>query len=165
MKIRNNIESNKDLKMNMKQKVEKMNLKWEVVALGNSINKNYHNWLSCVTDKKDYCTESDKFGSGFGIFSGSKYFRIEACKKSNCNSIIDQENSKMYKTAYKEKSVWGYIVKKHSGTQRRGDILNRNYKVVGNVLDGELANLGMPNSQYPNFQDCWAGATDWNALV
>ena len=50
MKIRNNIKSNKDLKMNMKQKVEKMNLNWEAIGLANSINKNYHNWLSCVTD-------------------------------------------------------------------------------------------------------------------
>ena len=61
MKIRNNIKSNKDLKMNMKQKVEKMNLKWEVIGLANSINKNYHNWLSCVTEKSEYSKESDNF--------------------------------------------------------------------------------------------------------
>ena len=158
MKIRNNIKSNKDLKMNMKQKVEKMNLNWEVIGLSNSINKNYHSWLSCVTDKKDYCTESDKFGHGFAVFHGSKYFRISLVPG---NSIIDQKNSKLYKTAHKDNHVWGYVVKKHSGTQRRGDILNRNYKVVGNILDGNTSNLGMPTSHYPNYTDCWAGAEIW----
>ena len=158
MKIRNNIKSNKDLKMNMKQKVEKMNLNWEVIGLSNSINKNYHSWLSCVTDKKDYCVESDLFGHGFGVSHGSKYFRISLVYG---NSIIDQKNSKMYKTVHKYNHVWGYIVKKDSENHKRGDILNRNYKVVGNVLDGNTANLGMPNSHYPNYTDCWAGANIW----
>ena len=72
MKIRNNIKSNKDLKMKIKNLVQKQ-LKWEVVGLANAVNKNYHGWLSCVTDKKEYCVESDKFGHGFGVFSGPKY--------------------------------------------------------------------------------------------
>ena len=158
MKIRNNIKSNKDLKMNMKQKVEKMNLNWEVIGLSNSINKNYHSWLSCVTDKKDYCVESDLFGHGFGVSHGSKYFRISLVYG---NSIIDQKNSKMYKTVHKYNHVWGFVAKKTTENHKRGDILNRNYKVVGNVLDGNTANLGMPNSHYPNYTETWAGAHCW----
>ena len=53
------------------------------------------------------------------------------------------------------------LQRKHSGTHRRGDILTKNYKVVGNILDGNTANLGMPNSHYPNYTDCWAGAEIW----
>ena len=147
--------------MNMKQKVEKMNLNWEVIGLANAINKNYHGWLSCVTDNKEYCVESDKFGHGFGVFSGSKYFRIEASGKSGCHSIIDQKNSKLYVTAYKAKHVWGYVAKKNTENHNRGDILTKNYKVVGNILDGNTANLGQPNSHYPNYTDCWAGAEIW----
>ena len=144
--------------MNMKQKVEKMNLNWEAIGLSNSINKNYHNWLQCVTDKKDYCTESDKFGHGFGVFSGPRYFRISLVSG---NSIIDQKNSKLYKTAHKDNHVWGYIVKKDSENHKRGDILTNNYKVVGNVLTGHRANLGMPNSHYPNYTVCWSHNEIW----
>ena len=161
MKIRNKVNLNKDLKMNMKNKVEKMNLKWEVIGLSNAINKNYHGWLGCVTDTKEYCIESRNFGHGFGVFVGSKYFRIEASQKSGCNSIIDQKNSKMYKTAHKDKHVWGFVVKNDTETFKRGDILTRNYEKVGNVLDGNTANLGQPNSHYPNYTDCWAGADIW----
>jgi hypothetical protein len=117
--------------------------------------------LSCVTDKKEYCVESDNFGHGFGVFSGSKYYRIEASGKSGCHSIIDQKNSKLYVTAYKAKHIWGYVAKNDSENHKRGDLLTKNYKVVGNVLTGEFANNGMPNSHYPNFQDCWAGAECW----
>ena len=158
MKIRNNIKSNKDLKMNMKQKVEKMSLNWEVIGLSNSINKNYHSWLSCVTDKKDYCIESDLFGHGFGVSHGSKYFRISLVYG---NSVIDQKNSKMYSTAHKEKHVWGYVVKKTSANYNRGDILTHNFKVVGNVLTGNKVNLGMPNSHYPNYTVCWSHNEIW----
>ena len=66
----------------------KMKLKWEVIGLSNELNKNYHNWLDCVTDTKDYKIESDNFGHGFGVFSGPKYYRIEASKNSGCYSII-----------------------------------------------------------------------------
>tara|TARA_B100000959_G_C14445531_1_gene404565 strand:- start:54 stop:533 length:480 start_codon:yes stop_codon:yes gene_type:complete len=159
MKIRNKDKSKKDLKMN------KMKLNYEVMNLANDINKNYHSWLSCVTLTSEYKKESRDFGHGFGVFTGSKYYRIEASGKSGCNSIIDQENSKLYVTAYKAKHVWGFVAKSDSENHKRGDILNKNYKVVGNILDGEKVNLGMPNSHYPNFQDVWAGATDWNALV
>ena len=164
MKMRNKDKSNKDFQMNIKElkkDIKKTDLKWEVVALNNSINKNYYSWLSCVTDKKEYCIESRDFGHGFGVFDGSKYYRIEASEKSGCSSIIDQENSKLYKTAHKKKHVWGFIVKNDNETFKRGDILTKNYKLVGNVLDGELSNLGMPTSQYPNFQDCWAGSEIW----
>jgi hypothetical protein len=149
---------------NLVEKKNKAQLKWEVVGLANNLNKNYHSWLSCVTENKEYCIESRDFGHGFGVFSGSKYFRIEASKDSGCNSMIDQENSKMYKTAHKEKLVWGFVVKNDSENFKSGDILTKNYKVVGNILDGELANLGMPNSHYPNFQDVWSGPTDWKTL-
>ena len=164
MKIRNNIKTKKDLKMNRSKTIKslvKMKLKWEVIGLSNSINQNYHNWLDCVTDVKDYKTESDNFGHGFGVFSGSKYYRIEASQKSGCNSIIDQKNSKLYVTAYKAKHVWGYVAKKDSENHKRGDILTRNYEKVGNVLNGNRANLGMPNSHYPNYTECWAGADIW----
>ena len=164
MKIKNNIKSNKDLKVNRPKTLKnlvKMKLKWEVIGLSNSINQNYHNWLDCVTDVKDYKTESDNFGHGFGVFSGSKYYRIEASQKSGCNSIIDQKNSKMFVTAYKAKHVWGYVAKKDSENHKRGDILTRNYEKVGNVLNGNTANLGQPNSHYPNYTDCWAGADIW----
>jgi len=146
--------------MKIKNLVQKQ-LKWEVVGLANAINKNYHGWLSCVTDKKEYCVESDNFGHGFGVFHGSKYFRIEASGKSGCHSIIDQKNSKLYVTAYKAKHVWGYVAKKNTENHNRGDILTKNYKVVGNILDGNTANLGQPNSHYPNYTDCWAGAEIW----
>jgi len=159
--MRNKDKSNKDLKMNMKQKVKKMNLKWEVIGLSNAINKNYHSWLSCVCDNKEYTIESDKFGHGFGVFHGSKYFRIEASGKSGCNGIIDQKNSKMFSPAHKDKHVWGFVVKKDFENHKSGDILTRNYEKVGNVLNGNTANLGMPNSHYPNYTDCWAGADIW----
>jgi len=116
MKIRNNIKSNKDLKVKKVNlnKIVESNIKWEAVGLANSLNQNYHNWLDCVTDTKDYNIESDKFGHGFGVFSGSKYWKIEASKNSGCNYIIDQKNSKMYSTAHKENHVWGYVVKKNT---------------------------------------------------
>ena len=133
-------------------------LNWEAIGLSNSINKNYHNWLQCVTDKKDYVIESDKFGHGFGVFSGSKYFRIALVYG---NSIIDQKNSKLYKTAHKDNHLWGYVAKADSENHKRGDILTKNYKVVGNVLTGGRANLGMPNSHYPNYTETWAGAECW----
>ena len=133
-------------------------LNWEAIGLSNSLNKNYHNWLQCVTDKKDYVIESDKFGHGFGVFSGTKYFRIALVSG---NSIIDQKNSKLYKTAHKDNHLWGYIVKQDSENHKRGDILTNNYKVVGNVLTGHRANLGMPNSHYPNYTETWAGAECW----
>ena len=163
MKIRNNIKSNKDLKVkkvNLNAIVES-NIKWEVVGLSNSLNQNYHNWLSCVTEKSEYSKESDNFGHGFGVFSGSKYFRIEASGKTGCNSIIDQKNSKLYVTAYKAKHVWGYVVKKNTENHNRGDILTKNFKVVGNVLTGNKVNLGMPNSHYPNYTVCWAHNDIW----
>jgi len=163
MKIRNNIKSNKDLKVkkvNLNAIVES-NIKWEAVGLANSLNQNYHNWLECVTDKKDYCIESDKFGHGFGTFSGSKYWRIDRISLVPGNSIIDQKNSKMFSAAHKENHVWGFVVKADSVNHNRGDILTRNYKVVGNVLDGNTSNLGMPTSHYPNYTDCWAGAECW----
>ena len=147
--------------MKIKDKVKKMDLKWEVIGLANAINKNYHSWLSCVTDKNEYCVESDKFGHGFGVFSGPKYFRIEASAKSGCNGIIDQKNSKMFSAAHKENHVWGFVVKADSVNHNRGDILTRNYEKVGNVLNGNTANLGQPNSHYPNYTDCWAGADIW----
>ncbi len=146
---------------NLVQKENKAKLKWEVIGLSNAINKNYHGWLSCVTDNKEYCVESDKFGHGFGVFSGSKYFRIEASGQSGCNGIIDQKNSKMFSAAHKDKHVWGFVVKNDSETHKRGDILTRNYEKVGNVLNGNTANLGQPNSHYPNYTDCWAGADIW----
>ena len=163
MKIRNNIKSNKDLKVKKVNlnKIVESNIKWEAVGLSNSLNQNYHNWLECVTDKKDYCIESDKFGHGFGVFSGSKYWRIEASQKTGCNYIIDQKNSKMYSTAHKEKHVWGYVVKKNSENHNRGDILTRNFKKVGNVLTGNKVNLGMPNSHYPNYTVCWSHNEIW----
>ena len=163
MKIRNNIKSNKDLRMKKVNlnKIVASNIKWEAVGLANLLNQNYHSWLDCVTDTKDYCIESRDFGHGFGVFSGSKYFRIEASGKSGCNSIIDQKNSKMYKTAHKDKHVWGFVVKNDTETFKRGDILTRNYEKVGNVLNGNTANLGQPNSHYPNYTDCWAGADIW----
>ena len=43
--------------MKIKNLVQKQ-LKWEVIGLSNAINKNYHGWLSCVTDNKEYCVES-----------------------------------------------------------------------------------------------------------
>ena len=146
--------------MKIKNLVQKQ-LKWEVVGLANAVNKNYHGWLSCVTDKKEYCVESDKFGHGFGVFSGPKYYRIEASQKSGCNGIIDQKNSKMFSAAHKENHVWGFVVKADSVNHNRGDILTRNYEKVGNVLNGNTANLGQPNSHYPNYTDCWAGADIW----
>ena len=139
-----------------------MQLKWEVVGLANSVNKNYHSWLECVTTTSEYIKKSDLFGHGFGVFRGPKYWRIEASAKSGCNGIIDQKNCTLYSgTAHKENHVWGYVVRKDSLKHKRGDLLTRNYEKVGNVLDGEKANLGMPNSQYPNFTDCWAGADIW----
>lgn len=163
MKIRNNIKSNKDLRMKKVNlnKIVASNIKWEAVGLANSLNQNYHSWLDCVTDTKDYCIESRDFGHGFGVFSGSKYFRIEASGKSGCNSIIDQKNSKLYKTAHKDKHVWGYVAKKTTDNYNRGDILTKNYKVVGNVLTGNKVNLGMPNSHYPNYTVCWAHNDIW----
>ena len=162
MKIRNKVNLNKDLKMNMKNKVEKMNLKWEVIGLSNAINKNYHGWLGCVTDTKEYCIESRNFGHGFGVFVGSKYFRIEASAKSGCNGIIDQKNCTLYSgTAHKENHVWGYVVKANSVNHNRGDILTRNFKKVGNVLTGNKVNLGMPNSHYPNYTVCWSHNEIW----
>ena len=143
--------------MKIKNLVQKQ-LKWEVVGLANAVNKNYHGWLSCVTDKKEYCVESDKFGHGFGVFSGPRYFRISLVSG---NSIIDQKNSKMFSAAHKENHVWGFVVKADSVNHNRGDILTRNYEKVGNVLNGNTANLGMPNSHYPNYTDCWAGADIW----
>ena len=143
--------------MKIKNLVQKQ-LKWEVVGLANAINKNYHGWLSCVTDKKEYCVESDKFGHGFGVFSGPRYFRISLVSG---NSIIDQKNSKMVSAAHKENHVWGVVVKADSVNHNRGDILTRNYEKVGNVLNGNTANLGQPNSHYPNYTDCWAGADIW----
>ena len=152
MKIRNNIKTKKDLKMNRSKIIKNLvskKLDWEAIGLANSINKNYHNWLSCVTDK---------FGHGFGVFSGTKYFRIALVSG---NSIIDQKNSKLYKTVHKDNHLWGYIVKQNSENHKRGDILTNNYKVVGNVLTGHRANLGMPNSHYPNYTECWAGSECW----
>ena len=146
--------------MKIKNLVQKQ-LKWEVVGLSNSINKNYHNWLSCVTDKKEYCVESDKFGHGFGVFSGPKYYRIEASGKSGCNGIIDQKNSKMFSAAHKENHVWGFVVKADSVNHNRGDILTRNYEKVGNVLNGNTSNLGMPTSHYPNYTVCWSHNEIW----
>ena len=144
-------------KVNLNKIVES-NIKWEAVGLSNSLNQNYHNWLDCVTEKSEYSKESDNFGHGFGVFSGSKYFRIAlVCG----NYIIDQKNSKLYKTAHKDKHVWGYVVKKNTDNHSRGDILTKNFKVVGNVLTGNKVNLGMPNSHYPNYTDCWAGAEIW----
>jgi len=165
MKIKNNIKSNKDLKVNRPKTLKnlvKMKLKWEVIGLSNSINKNYHNWLGCVTTTSEYVKESDLFGHGFGVFPGSKYFRIEASTKSGCNGIIDQKNCTLYSgTAHKEKHVWGFVVKKNFENHKIGDILTRNYEKVGNVLNGNTANLGQPNSHYPNYTDCWAGADIW----
>jgi len=147
--------------MKIKNLVQKQ-LKWEVVGLANAINKNYHGWLSCVTDKKEYCVESDKFGHGFGVFSGPKYYRIEASGKSGCNGIIDQKNCTLYSgTAHKENHVWGYVVKANSVNHNRGDILTRNFKKVGNVLNGNKVNLGMPNSHYPNYTVCWSHNDIW----
>ena len=136
-------------------------LKWEVIGLSNELNKNYHNWLECVTKTSEYVKESDLFKHGFGVFSGPKYYRIEASGKSGCNGIIDQKNSKMFSAAHKENHVWGFVVKADSVNHNRGDILTRNYEKVGNVLNGNTANLGMPNSHYPNYTDCWAGADIW----
>ena len=147
--------------MKIKNLVQKQ-LKWEVVGLANAVNKNYHSWLSCVTDKKEYCVESDKFGHGFGVFSGPKYYRIEASGKSGCNGIIDQKNCTLYSgTAHKENHVWGYVVKANSVNHNRGDILTRNFKKVGNVLNGNKVNLGMPNSHYPNYTVCWSHNDIW----
>ena len=147
--------------MKIKNLVQKQ-LKWEVVGLANAINKIYHGWLSCVTDKKEYCVESDKFGHGFGVFSGPKYYRIEASGKSGCNGIIDQKNCTLYSgTAHKENHVWGYVVKANSVNHNRGDILTRNFKKVGNVLNGNKVNLGMPNSHYPNYTVCWSHNDIW----
>ena len=147
--------------MKIKNLVQKQ-LKWEVVGLANAINKNYHGWLSCVTDKNEYCVESDKFGHGFGVFSGPKYYRIEASGKSGCNGIIDQKNCTLYSgTAHKENHVWGYVVKANSVNHNRGDILTRNFKKVGNVLNGNKVNLGMPNSHYPNYTVCWSHNDIW----
>jgi len=81
--------------------MNKMKLNYEVMNLANDINKNYHGWLSCVTLTSEYKKESRDFGHGFGVFTGSKYYRIEASGKSGCNSIIDQENSKLYVTPIK----------------------------------------------------------------
>ena len=136
-------------------------LKWEVIGLSNELNKNYHNWLECVTKTSEYVKESDLFKHGFGVFSGPKYYRIEASGKSGCNGIIDQKNSKMFSAAHKENHVWGFVVKADSVNHNRGDILTRNYEKVGNVLNGNTANLGQPNSHYPNYTDCWAGADIW----
>ncbi len=137
-------------------------LKWEVIGLSNELNKNYHNWLECVTKTSEYVTESDLFKHGFGVFSGPKYYRIEASAKSGCNGIIDQKNCTLYSgTAHKENHVWGYVVKANSVNHNRGDILTRNFKKVGNVLNGNKVNLGMPNSHYPNYTECWAGADIW----
>ena len=147
--------------MKIKNLVQKQ-LKWEVVGLANAVNKNYHSWLSCVTDKKEYCVESDKFGHGFGVFSGPKYYRIEASGKSGCNGIIDQKNCTLYSgTAHKENHVWGYVVKANSVNHNRGDILTRNFNKVGNVLNGNKVNLGMPNSHYPNYTVCWSHNDIW----
>ena len=142
-------------------KIVASNIKWEVVGLANSLNQNYHNWLECVTKTSEYVKESDIFKHGFGVFSGPKYYRIEASQKSGCNGIIDQKNSKMFSAAHKENHVWGFVVKADSVNHNRGDILTRNYEKVGNVLNGNTANLGMPNSHYPNYTDCWAGAEIW----
>ena len=136
-------------------------LKWEVIGLSNELNKNYHNWLECVTKTSEYVKESDLFKHGFGVFSGPKYYRIEASGKSGCNGIIDQKNSKMFSAAHKENHVWGFVVKADSVNHNRGDILTRNYEKVGNVLNGNTSNLGMPTSHYPNYTDCWAGADIW----
>ena len=81
---------------------------------------------------------------------------------SGCNGIIDQKNCTLYSgTAHKENHVWGYVVKADSENHKRGDILTKNYKVVGNVLDGNTANLGMPNSHYPNYTVCWSHNDIW----
>jgi len=136
-------------------------LKWEVIGLSNELNKNYHNWLECVTKTSEYVKESNLFKHGFGVFSGPKYYRIEASGKSGCNGIIDQKNSKMFSAAHKENHVWGFVVKADSVNHNRGDILTRNYEKVGNVLNGNTSNLGMPTSHYPNYTDCWAGADIW----
>ena len=161
MKIRNKDKSKKDLKMNIKDKVKKMDLKWEVIGLSNELNKNYHNWLICVSSNKEYLEYSRDFGHGFGVFSGSKYFRIEASEKSGCNHIIDQKNSTMYKTVRSEKVVWGFVVKNDTENHKRGDILTNKYQKVGNVLKGDKANLRMPNSHYPNYTVCWAHNEAW----
>ena len=114
-----------------------------------------------MTKTSEYVKESDLFKHGFGVFSGPKYYRIEASGKSGCNGIIDQKNSKMFSAAHKENHVWGFVVKADSVNHNRGDILTRNYEKVGNVLNGNTANLGQPNSHYPNYTDCWAGADIW----
>ena len=140
----------------------KMKLKWEVIGLSNELNKNYHNWLECVTKTSEYVKESDLFKHGFGVFSGPKYYRIEASEKSGCNGIIDQKNCTLYSgSAHKENHVWGYVVKANSVNHNRGDILTRNFKKVGNVLNGNKVNLGMPNSHYPNYTVCWSHNDIW----